>query len=74
MSPKKRIECGILGVVLDGVLQLGLDLWNSAVLIAVIDAPETFDRGFACTSIYLVAVIVLCCAACEAGQHEKGDA
>src|SRR5260370_32553421 len=72
--PKKRIECGIVRVALNGALQLGLYLRNGAVLIAVINTPESFDRCFAYTSICLVLVIVVCCAACEAGQHEQGDA
>src|SRR6266702_1811515 len=56
-SPKKRIEGGIVRVALNGALQLGLYLRNSAVLIAVIDTPESFDRCFACTSICLVLIV-----------------
>src|SRR6266702_4394293 len=72
--PKKRIERGIVRVTLNGTLQLGLCLGNRAVLIAVIDTPESFDRCFACTSICLVLMIIVCCAACEAGQQEQGYA
>src|SRR5258708_11739712 len=71
---KKRIEGGIVLVALNGALQLGLYLRNGTVLIAVINTPESFDRRFACTSICLVLVVIVCCARCEAGQHEQGDA
>src|SRR5260370_41269088 len=59
--PKKRIECGIVQVALNGALQLGLYLRNGAVLIAVINTPESFDCCFACTSICLVLMIIVCC-------------
>src|SRR5438270_10112538 len=39
--PKKRIECGIVRVALNGGLQLGLYLRNGAVLIAVVDTPKS---------------------------------
>jgi hypothetical protein len=54
---KKSIECGLAGVALKGVLQLGLDLRDSAVLIAVIDTPESFDRSLAGTSIRLAILV-----------------
>src|SRR4030088_1982662 len=54
---EKSIECGIAGVALKGVLQLGLDLRDSAVLIAVINTPESFDRSLAGPSIRLAILV-----------------
>src|SRR5260370_26795928 len=47
------IQRGVVGIVLDGCLQLLLNLWNSVIVVSVVDSPETINgrssRVFALT-------------------------
>src|SRR5882757_2823695 len=72
--PKKPIECGIVAIPPNRAFQLGLYLRNRAVLVPMIDAPESLDSRSARAPISLVLVIIVCRAICEAGQREQGNA